>query len=298
MTGVDKNLRPADSEPVVYINNCPECNTALVRTEGEAVHYCPNFDECPPQVLGRIEHFIQRKAMNIESLGRETIKGLLDTGLIRDPSDLYDLDYDTLNGLEFKLFSEKKGEYVIRSLRDKSASNIIEAIEQSKTNPFENVLFALGIRYVGRTVAEKLAMHFGNIDKLANASYDELIEAPEIGEKIALSLEEYFKKSDHVELISRLKQAGLKMESTEKNELASDILSGNSFVISGVFEKYGRDELKGIIKDNGGKIVSSVSGSLDYLVAGNNMGPAKLEKANKFGVKIISESDLESMLKR
>ncbi len=296
ITGVDTTKRSPTSEVVKYINVCPECSTELIRTSGEASHYCPNFEGCPPQITGRFEHFIQRKAMNIESLGKETIKGLVDTGLIRDPGDLYKLDFETLNGLEFRVSSGKKGEDTVRSLREKSAHNIIDAIESSKQVAFDNVLFALGIRYVGQTVAEKLANHFMTIDNIANASFEELIEAPAIGEKIAVSLEEYFNNAKHIDLIQRLKNAGIKTELSDEAVVQSDILRGSTFVISGVFENFGRDELKTLIKINGGKIVSAVSGSLDYLVAGNNMGPSKLEKANKFGVKIISGKELESLL--
>lgn len=298
ITGVDTFERPPASETVKYISVCPECNSELTRSEGEASHYCPNAEGCPPQIIGRFEHFIQRKAMNIESLGKETIKGLVDTGLIKDPGDLYKLDFETLNGLEFKVYSDKKGEDAVRSLREKSAQNIVDAIESSKQVPFENVLFGLGIRYVGQTVADKLASHFINIDNIANASFEELIEAPEIGEKIAVSLEEYFSNAKSIDLIKRLKDAGVKTELSSQAAIQSDVLSGSTFVISGVFENHGRDELKTLIKKNGGKIVSSVSGSLDYLVAGNNMGPSKLEKANKFGVKIISEKELESLLNK
>ena len=296
ITGVDEAQRPTDSEPIEYITQCPECGFTLERIPGEAVHYCPNNDNCPPQVMGRIEHFIQRRAMNIETLGRETIKGLLDTGLISDPADLYKLKFEDLNGLELKVTSAKKGEAGSRSLREKSARNILDAIETSKSVPFKNVLFGLGIRYIGQTVAEKLAYHFKNIDNIMAASYEELVDAPEIGDKIALSLSEYFKKPENVDLIERLRQSGLQLFLSDEENLVGDALNGFSFVISGVFENYGRDELKELIKSNGGKIVGSVSGNTDYLVAGDNMGPAKLEKANKFGVNIISEQDLVNMI--
>ena len=298
ITGVDLDQRVAQSEPLQFISSCPECGTELIRIEGEAVHYCPNFDACPPQVMGRIEHFIQRRAMNIESLGRETIKGLLDSGLIKDAGDLYSLTFQKLNGLEFRLQTDKKEGNSVRSLREKSATNILNAIEGSKQVPFSNVLFGIGIRFVGRTVAEKLVEHFGSIDRIQNASLEELLEAPEIGEKIAASIVDFFKKDENLDLIKRLTEAGLKMENSEPESPLSDKLKGKTFVISGVFANYGRDELKENIKKNGGKILSSVSGNLDFLVAGENMGPSKLEKANKFGVQIINESELMKMIEK
>ena len=297
VTGVDHSMRMASSSVFVYRQDCPECGTELIRKEGEAVHYCPNVDGCPPQIQGRIEHFIHRNAMNIESLGPETIKGLLDNQLIRNFADLYDLTFDKINGLTFEIYSEKKGDYSSRSLREKSANNIIESIEKSKVIPFPNVLFGLGIRYVGKTVAEKLAQHFKNIDALAAASLEDLIAVHEIGERIAISVRAFFDEENNRLLVEQLKQAGLQLhfeESTE--EPASDKLDGKTFVISGVFEKYGRDELKALIVANGGKMVSSISRKLDFLVAGDKMGPSKLEKANKLGIKIISEQELEELL--
>ena len=297
VTGVDLNLRLPESKAVAYINACPECGTPLERKEGEAVHYCPNTKGCPPQIQGRIEHFIQRNAMNIESLGPETIAGLLRRGLIKDPADIYSLTFDQLNGLEFSISSEKKGEPTVRSLREKSARNIIDAIEKSKNQPFENVLFGMGIRYVGRTVAEKLANHFGSIGAMEQASYEQLLDAPEIGEKIAQSILDFFSKEENRDFVRRLAAGGLRMKSEEGTMVvASDKLAGKSFVISGVFERLERDELKNVIKQNGGKVVSSVSGKLDFLVAGENMGPAKLEKARELGVKIISEEEFFKMI--
>lgn len=297
ITGVNETARPKDSLPVEYITHCPECDTELTRKEGEANHYCPNAEGCPPQILGRIEHFIQRKAMDIDSLGSETIRGLLDNGLIEDYAGLYKLTYDDLNGLEFRTFSEKKGDYSIRSLREKSASNIIEAIEVSKKTPFERVLFALGIRYVGQTVAEKLAQHFKNIDNLMAASQEELVAVPEIGERIAESVVEFFQQEKNQKLIHDLKQAGLAFE-IEEFEIVQEgsNLAEKTFVISGVFSQFSRDELKEKIKLNGGKVVSSISAKLDYLVAGENMGPAKLEKATQLGIHIISEQEFINMI--
>lgn len=294
---VDMTSRDQNSVPTVYISQCPACETTLVKNEKEASHYCPNVGSCPPQIQGRIEHFIQRNAMNIDSLGSETIKGLLEKGKIKNFSDLYSLSYETLNGLEFKTFSEKKGEYSIRSLREKSASNIIEAIEKSKLQPFENVLFGLGIRYVGRTVAEKLAQYFKNIDTLASASYDQLIEAPEVGGRIAESIIDYFQTEENITTINKLKAAGLQLSIDESQSTSqSEVLLGKSFVVSGVFEQFSRDEIQNTIKDNGGKLVSSISSKVDYLVAGEKMGPAKLEKAQKLKINIISETSLIEML--
>ena len=291
------SLRPTDSIPIEYITHCPECGTELIRPEGEANHYCPNIEGCPPQIQGRIEHFIQRKAMNIDSLGSETIRGLLDKELIQDYSDLYLLTFEKLNGLEFSSYSEKKGDITVRSLREKSASNIIQAIEDSKSIPFERVLFALGIRYVGQTVAEKLANHFKSIDALAAASFEELINVPEIGDRIAESVQAFFNEEKSQKLIENLKSADLNflIDEKEASEI-SDLLENRTFVVSGVFESFSRDELKEAIKVNGGKVVSSISGKLDYLIAGDKMGPAKLQKATDLGINIISEADFIAMI--
>lgn len=285
VTGVDLAKRNASTRPVTYIDRCPECNTKLIRIEGEAAHYCPNTNGCPPQIKGRIEHFIQRKAMDIDSLGFRTIEQLYDLGLVRSPADIYDLTLDDLLKLE--------------GFKEKSAMNVLKGIEQSRVAPFENVLFAVGIRYVGKTVAEKLARHFKNIDQIANASFDELLQAPEIGKKIAESIRQFFDNKQNRQEIERLKRAGLRFEIEEKEtELESQALAGKTFVISGVFKNYEREQLKDIILKNGGRVVSAVSGKLDYLVAGESMGPAKLEKAEKLGIKIISEKEFEDMLKK
>ena len=249
VTSVDINRRRPDLEEFKYIERCPECGTNLIRKEGEAVHYCPNEEKCPPQVLGKIEHFIQRKAMNIESLGPETIRGLLDHGKITNVADLYTLQFEDLNGLEFKVYSDKKEAYSIRSLRDKSARNIINSIYKSKEQPFERLLFGLGIRYVGATVSEKLAEYFGNIRALKDATYEELIEVPEIGERIAESLRNYFDDPGNLKLIARLEQYGLPTKATrEKENKGNNVLDRKTFVISGVFQSLGRDELKLLIK--------------------------------------------------
>lgn len=283
VTGVDLNNRPEKSTPLKYISDCPECQTPLIRKEGEAVHYCPNERGCPPQIKGRIEHFIQRKALNVEGLGPETIQQLYEKELIKDPADLYDLDMGTLLSLE--RFGEK------------SAENLLKGLENSKSVPFKQVLFGLGIRFVGLTVADRLVEHFKTMEALKVASFDELINVPEIGEKIALSVVDYFSQPEHEKYLQRLKAAGLQFEYHEiKKELEGHLLEGKTFVISGVFENYSRDELKDKIQANGGKVLSAVSGKLDFLVAGENMGPSKLEKAQKNNVRIISEAEFIKML--
>ena len=283
ITAVDFSKRKPDTPPIEYIGHCPACGTELVRTEGEALHYCPNDTGCPPQIKGRIEHFIQRKAMNIESLGPETIEALYEKGLVRSPADLYDLQKEQV--LELDRFAEK------------SADNLIKGIQGSKDVPFERVLFAIGIRYVGQTTAEKLAKHFRTIDRLMQASYEELLEAPEVGQRIAQSILDYFSDIKNRETLERLRAAGLQFESHVKEVvLESDRLGGKTFVVSGTFKNYERDALKDKIIAHGGKVLSSVSGKTDYLLAGDNMGPAKLKKASDLGVKLLSEEEFESMI--
>lgn len=283
VTGVDTKKRKHASKKVNYITLCPECQAKLIRKEGEANHYCPNEKGCPPQIKGKIEHFIQRKAMDIDSLGEQTIRQLFDLGLVRTPADLYDLKKDDLLKLD--------------KVKDKSAQNMLDGIMQSKSQPFENVLFGIGIRYVGKTVAEKLARHFKSMDNLSKATYEALLEAPEVGEKIAQSVVDYFHDANNLKEIDRLARAGLQFESSRKEPAqVSAVLGDKSFVISGVFKNYERDQLRDVILANGGRVLSSVSGKLDYLVAGDNMGPAKREKAEKLGVKIISEAEFEAML--
>ncbi len=299
ITGVDLDSRQGKTEKVAYISLCPECHTELVRKEGEAKHYCPNEVTCPSQVLGRIEHFIQRKAMNIEGLGPETIRGLLYQGKIEDVADLYTLNYEDLNGLEFEVYSEKKGRSSIRSLREKSARNIVNSIGKSKSQPFEHLLFGLGIRYVGETVSEKLAEHFKDIRNLAGASYETLIEVDEIGERIAESLRQYFDDPVNNDMLERLIHIGLRTKVPEiKENSDNNVLEGKTFVISGVFEKVSRDDLKKLIKNYGGKVLSSISSKLDYLLAGDKMGPSKLEKAEKLNIQKISEEDFLNMIKQ
>jgi len=284
ITRVDLSKRIAASKHIQFINSCPVCNTSLIRIEGEAAWYCPNDSGCAPQITGKIEHFIQRKAMNIDGIGSETIDLLYQKGLIKNVADLYTLTYDQL--IQLDRFGEK------------SVTNVLKGIEESKKTPFKNVMFAIGIRYVGATVAEKLAVHFKNISNIKNASLEQLLEAPEIGVKIAESVINWFKNEAHVELIEKLSAAGVKLELSDNEILTldSEIFKGKSFVISGVFENYERDELKDIILKNGGKINSGITGKLDYLVAGENMGPAKLEKAQKLGIKIISETEFITLL--
>lgn len=281
ITGVELSQRPADSEPFRYITVCPECGTPLVRYEGEAKHYCPNQSGCRPQILGRIIHFIRRKAMNIEGLGEETVELLYENGLLHDISDLYDLQAPQLACLP--------------RLGEKSAENIIRSIRQSTEVPFSRVLFGLGIRFVGEATAKYLAEHFRSLDAVMNASREELVEADEVGEKIADGIRDYFADAENLRIIERLRQAGLKFEAEER-ERASDALDGKSFVISGRFLNHSRDELKDLIELHGGRNLAAVSGNVDYLVAGENMGPAKLKKAEKLGIRIISETDFEAML--
>jgi DNA ligase (NAD+) len=249
-------------------------------------------------VLGRIEHFIQRKAMNIESLGPETIRGLLDHHKIKNIADLYALTFDDLNGLEFEVYSDKKeGGFSVRSLREKSAQNIINSIQSSRLQPFDRLLFGLGIRYVGSTVSEKLAEYFGDIGQLARASFEELVMVPEIGDRIADSVRQYFSDPENQELVRRLEAYGLQTKVEESKEIeGNDVLEGKTFVISGVFTRVSREELKDMIKQYGGRVVSSISAKLDYLVAGENMGPSKRQKAEKLNINTISEDDFFDML--
>jgi DNA ligase (NAD+) len=298
ITGVDVSQRELyPTEPIIFPTHCPECNSELQRNEGEVAFFCPNDSHCPPQLKGRIEHFIHRKAMNIESLGEGKIELLFDLNMVRTPADLYDLTFENLLGLEKSIVNEETGKTKIISFREKTVENILKGIDLSKTVPFKNVLFALGIRFVGATVAEKLAAYFKSIHALRTASYDQLIAVPEIGGRIALSIESYFSIPENQDLVERLEKAGLQMESDEKPVvLESEMLEGKTFVISGVFENFERDDLKMKIEVNGGRVLSGVSGKLNYLLAGANMGPAKLEKARKLGVTILSEEEFLAMI--
>ncbi|MDX5347684.1 MAG: NAD-dependent DNA ligase LigA, partial [Hymenobacteraceae bacterium] len=277
ITGVDISQRPEDSVPVDYPQICPACHTPLIRKEGEAHHYCPNDKGCPPQRKAHLEHFISRKAMNVDGLGPETIEQLFARDLVKSPADLYDLKFEQLIELE--------------RMGEKSVNNLLAGLEKSKEVPYERVLFALGIRYVGQTVAQKLALAFPKIEDLEKANAEQLIAVPEIGERIAESVLEFFADEDNLKEVERLKAAGLQFESTHQPvEPQGEQLAGSTFVISGVFSR-SRDELQNLITSHGGKLVSSISGKLNYLVAGDKMGPSKLEKATKLKVPIISEED-------
>lgn len=280
ITGVELAQRPADSLPFRYIDRCPECGTPLVRYEGEAKHYCPNQSGCRPQIIGRMLHFIRRKAMDIEGLGEETVELLYDNGLVHDISDLYDLRAEQLAPLP--------------RLGEKSADNIIRSIRRSTEVPFRRVLFGLGIRFVGETTAKYLAEHFRSLDAVMAASREELVEADEVGEKIADAIREYFADAENLRIIGRLRQAGLQFEEAAR-ELASEALAGRSFVVSGRFTR-SRDEMKELIELHGGRNLAAVSGNVDYLVAGEKMGPAKLKKAEKLGIRILSEEEFLRMV--
>ena len=295
ITGVDTEKRLPEIQPHKYIDVCPECGTKLIRKEGEAQHYCPNKETCPPQVQGRIEHFISRNAMNIESLGPRTIHGFLSKGLIHDLSDIFYLTFDQINNLQFEEIDEETGEATKRSIKEKTAKNIMDSIEASKSQPFERVLFGLGIRYVGKTVAEKLAQSFGSIEQLMSASKEQIEAVHEIGERIAESVVDFFSEAQSRRMIEKLQQAGLIFEVVEK-EGASEKFNGLAFVVSGVFASFDREELKNIIKDNGGKVSSSISSKTNFLVAGDNMGPAKKEKADSLGITILTESSFRELL--
>ncbi|MCB0820699.1 MAG: NAD-dependent DNA ligase LigA, partial [Bacteroidetes bacterium] len=284
VVAVDTSARQGESAPHQYITKCPECDTQLIRKEGEAIHYCPNDSGCPPQLMGKIEHFISRKAMNIDSLGEKTIEALFRKNLIHSYGDLYNLKAsDVLGNLD--------------GFKETSTTNLIEGIQKSKEIPFERVLFALGIRYVGETVAKKLALKFRNLNAIISASRDELLETEEIGEIIADSVLDFFSKPSNLNEIEKLKSAGLHFALDEEAyKPKSDLLSGKSFVVSGVFTVFSRDEIKKQIEANGGKVLSGVSASTSYLLAGEKMGPEKRKKAEKFGVEIISEEQFRQMI--
>lgn len=280
---VDFSKRPVDSKPTLYATHCPECHTELIRTEGDAKHYCPNEFGCAPQITGRIQHFISRKAMDIDGLGGETVDLLRKEGLIESYADLYDLKVEQIIPLE--------------RMAEKSAQNMINGIEKSKEIPFEKVLFALGIRFVGETVAKKLAKHFKSMDNLMAADFETLIAVDEIGDRIAQSIMDFSNDLGNMQLINRLKSYGVQLEvSAESLENQTDKLSGNVFVVSGVFHQMSRNELKKAIEDNGGKVSSSISKKTNYVVAGDNMGPSKKTKAEDLGVTIISEQDFIDMI--
>lgn len=281
VVGIDKKKRESSSVSLEYINTCPECGTDLIRTEGEAKHFCPNETGCPPQIKGKLEHFVSRKAMDI-GLAEATIEQLYNSGMLCDISDFFQLKKEDLQNLD--RFAEK------------SAKNLILSIESSKQTPFERVLFALGIRYVGETVAKKLARSMGSIDKIMNATVEELLAIDEIGEKIAESINNHFKIKKNKEIVKKLVHSGIQMEISSENLPLSDKLKGKSLIISGVFKNYSRDEIKHMIEQNGGKNVSSISSKTDYLVAGENIGPSKLDKAQKLNITIISEDEFLKLI--
>jgi DNA ligase (NAD+) len=282
IVGVNLDKRLATAEKIEFISHCPECHSLLTKREGEAHHFCMNELACPPQLKGKIEHFIARKGMNIDGLGAETVDLLFEKGLIRSVADLYDLNFDQLVALD--------------RMADKSANNLLQGLKASVEIPFERVLFALGIRFVGETVAKKLAKFFKNIASIQSASYDELIQVDEIGERIAISVQQFFSDDANLMLINRLKEAGLQFSIVEKEGVTA-LLEGKSFVVSGVFTSFSRDEIKELIELNGGKNVSAISAKTDFVLAGDNMGPAKLKKAESLGITILSEDAFIQLLK-
>lgn len=299
ITSVNLNLRKEDSKKVSFIECCPECGTKLIKAEGETAWYCPNTLGCPPQIKGRIEHFISRKAMNIESLGEGKVEVLFDNNLINDYSDLYHLTYDKLFGLEkIIVVDDDNQENTIRkvSFKEKTANNIIDAIEKSKSVPFARVLYALGIKYVGETTAKLIAKSMGSIDNIINAPLDELTDIEEVGEKIALSIKEFFADERNMLIINRLRKSGLQFEQEKKEVGGNQVLSGLSIVVSGVFNTMSRDEIKQLIEDLGGKNVSSISKKTSFVVAGDKMGPEKRKKAESLGIEIKSEEDFLKMI--
>jgi len=281
IVGVDLNKRDLNSKKIKFIENCPSCFKILSRNESESHHYCLNYYNCPPQITGRIQHFISRKALDINGLGKETIELLYKGGLISNYSDLYNLKRDDLMTLE--------------RMAEKSINNIFIGLEESKKIPFERVLFALGIRYVGQTVSKKLAKEFKSIDNLMTQKLDDLLLVDEIGDRISESIIDFFKIDQNIYIINKLKELGLQFEIMEKSTQKHNILSHNIFVISGIFKNHSRDELKNIIEDNGGKVSSSISSKTNFLLGGDNIGPSKLLKVNKLGIPIISENDLIGM---
>jgi DNA ligase (NAD+) len=281
IVGLDLAKRLPNAIPVGFISHCPECHSLLVREDGEAHHFCPNQDSCPPQVIGRIQHFVSRKAMNIDGIGEETVAQLVNEGVISTLADLYDLTREPLLALD--------------RMADKSVDNLLAGVVASKQVPFERVLFGLGIRFVGETVAKKLAYAFGTMDTLQIATFEELLAVDEIGERIANSLISFFKNQESVQLIARLTLHGLNME-VEKRALDSTVLEGKTLVVSGVFDSFSRDELKHLIDVNGGKNTGSVSAKTDFLVAGEGMGPSKLKKATDLGVSILTEEEFKNLI--
>ncbi|MBE6343189.1 MAG: NAD-dependent DNA ligase LigA [Lentimicrobiaceae bacterium] len=297
ITAVDLSQRKEYSEKVTFITKCPECGTSLVKADGETAWYCPNTLGCPPQIKGRIEHFISRKAMNIESLGEGKVEVLFDNNLIKDYSDLYDLTYEKLFGIEKTIVVDEINDITRKvSFKEKTANNIIEAIEKSKSVPFARVLFALGIKYVGETTAKLITKSMGSIDNIINATVEELTEIEEVGEKIALSIKDFFADERNIHIINRLKDARLQFEQEKKVASGNQVLSGMNIVVSGVFSTMSRDEIKQLIEDLGGKNVSSISKKTTFVLAGEKMGPEKRKKAESLGIEIKSEDGFLKMI--
>ena len=288
IVGIDLTQRKPDSVPFRFPLTCPICKMELKRKEGEAGYYCPNDDHCPPQIKGRLEHFISRRAMDINTIGESKVEVLYERGLLKTIADFYALDYQALYGLEGGDQAQNGNRRVV-TLRDRSVRNILDGIEASKRKPFETVLFAMGIRYVGEVTAKSIARHFGNIDALKAATVEDLLQVPDVGEIIARSVRDYFSKPEHLEIIARLKAAGLQFETTRVAAVKDGVLSGTVWAVSGVFSR-SRDEMKALIEANGGKILSSVSRNTDYLLAGDNMGPEKRKKALALGVEMVDEA--------
>lgn len=303
IVSVDRSKREKTSKKVVFIDKCPECGSKLIKAEGETAWYCPNNQGCPPQIKGRIEHFIGRKAMNIESLGEGKIEVLFDNRLIRNYSDLYDLTYDKLFGLEKIITNESvdniSSENTIRkiSFKEKTAKNIIEAIEKSKSVPFSRVLFALGIKYVGETTAKLIANSMESIDNVIAATTEELMEIDEVGEKIAISIKDFFSNEENIHIINKLRSIGLQFDQCKRQKGENQILSGKNIVVSGVFSSMSRDEIKQLIEDLGGKNVSSISSKTSFVLAGEKMGPEKRKKAEALNIEILTEADFLEMIK-
>jgi len=298
IVGVDVENRNPNAIKIVYQTICPECKTELVRKDGEVIHYCPNVNHCPPQIIGAIEHFVSRKAMNIDSLGGETVAAFYKLGLIKTYADLYDLKYEEILNLNIEINDdEDESKSKKRSIKEKSAQNIIDGIQASKVIPFERVLFALGIRMIGETVAKKLAKNFQNIDNIIAATNEQIVEIYEIGDKIAVQLTQFFSEKENVEMIEKLKNHGLKLAIEEEVGVErSNKLEGKTFLVSGTF-LMSRDDLKKLIEVNGGRNIAGVSKNLKYLIAGDKMGPEKLKKAIDLNIKIISEQDFLNMIK-
>ena len=298
IVGVDMSRRQLNSIAPDFINVCPECGTALIRREGESAHYCPNENGCPPQIKGRLGHFISRRAMNIDSLGQGKVEILYDNGLVKDVADLYDLTYLNLLGLEKVISTKTEGKEKKISFREKTAQNILAGISESLQVPFPRVLYAIGIRYVGETVAKKLAVHFHSIGSIMEAGYNELISVDEIGDRIALSILSFFAEEKNSRIIARLRLAGIKLnDSGDKPDRLSEKLSGRTFVVSGVFEHFSRDEIRKAIEDHGGRNSGSISSKTDFVLAGENMGPEKRKKAEQLGIPILDEAGFLEMIR-